>query len=121
MGISGIGSAVSAQVNQTASDGDSATAAASGSGATKLAETQNGGTAAGKTAAQSSSNSSDLAKLKRLANQNMSATAIAQQLGKSVSTIVQEAAAAGIKINSGNSSSTAGANPDVGQNVDTMA
>jgi glutamine synthetase type III len=87
-----------------------------------LTEQQNGGTAA-KTA-QSTSQTNDLAKLKMYASQHMSASQIAQRLGKSVSAVMQEAAAAGITLDTGStgsSSSAAKGNPAVGNNVNTTA
>ncbi len=59
-----------------------------------------------------SSSTSDLAEIRRLANQHLSANQIAERLGKSVSTIIQEAVAAGINLNTsstnGSSTSTTG-------------
>jgi hypothetical protein len=123
MSISAIGSATSVPVNNIASDGDSAAVEAKESEAAKLAEQHNGGVApkaVRASAGQSSSSSNDLAKLRRLAGQHMTASQIATQLGKSVSTVVQEAAAAGINLCAG-STSTATGNPAVGNNVNTKA
>jgi hypothetical protein len=110
-------------VNNIASDGDSAAVEAKESKATKLAEQQNGGSApkaASATAGKSSSKSNDLARLRTYANQHMSASEIAQRLGKSISAVIQEAAAAGINLNTPSSSTTTG-NPAIGNHVNTKA
>ncbi len=123
MSISAIGSATSVPVNNIASDGDTASVEAKESKAAKLAEQQNGGVtskAASATAGKSSSRSNGLVKLKMYASQHMSVNQIAQRLGKSVSAVMQEAAAAGINLNT-SSSSTAIANPAMGNNVNTTA
>ncbi len=123
MGISAIGSATSVPVNNIASDGDSAAVEAKESKAIKLAEQQNGRIApkaASATAGKSSSSSNDLVKLRMYVSQHMSVNQIAQRLGKSVSAVMQEAAAAGINLNTP-SSSTAIGNPAVGNNVNTTA
>jgi hypothetical protein len=123
MTISAISSATSVPVSTIAPDGDSAAAEAKESTAAKLAEQQNGGVApkaAPASAGKSSSSSNDVARLRRLANQHMSASQIATQLGKSVSAVVQEAAAAGINLSSG-STGTATGNPAVGNNVNATA
>lgn len=139
MSTSAISSVTIVPVNRTASDGDSAAVEAQESKATKLAEQQNGGVApkaAPASAGKSSSKSSnDLARLRMLASQHMSAAQIASQLGKSVSAVMQEAAAAGISLSAGassasssnassagtGSSSKASGNPTVGKHVDTTA
>jgi hypothetical protein len=125
-------------VNHNASDGDSAAVEAKESTATKLAEQQNGGVApkaAPASTGKSSAKSNDVARLRMLASQHMSASQIAAQLGKSVSAVMQEAAAAGINLSAGSSSagststgststgstSTASGNPAVGKNVNTTA
>ena len=127
MSISAIGSATSVPVNNIASDGDSAAVEAKESKATKLAEQQNGGVApkaAPASAGKSSSSSNDLARLRMLASQHMSASQIATQLGKSVSAVMQEAAAAGINLSAGSTStsstSTTG-KPATGNNVNKTA
>ncbi|MGA3118542.1 MAG: hypothetical protein ABSF90_29460 [Syntrophobacteraceae bacterium] len=127
MSISAIGSATSVPVNNIASDGDSAAVEAKESKATKLAEQQNGGVApkaAPASAGKSSSSSNDLARLRMLASQHMSASQIATQLGKSVSAVMQEAAAAGISLSAGSTStsstSTTG-KPATGNNVNKTA
>ncbi|MGA7493263.1 MAG: hypothetical protein WB930_08545 [Syntrophobacteraceae bacterium] len=123
MSISAIGSATSVPVNNIASDGDSAAVEAKESTATKLAEQQNGGVApkaAQASTGKSSSSSNDLARLRMLASQHMSASQIATQLGKSVSAVMQEAAAAGINLSAG-STSTATVNPATGNNVNKTA
>jgi hypothetical protein len=127
MSISAIGSATSVPVNPIAPDGDSAAVEAKESNATKLAEQQNGGVApkaAPASAGKSSSSSNDLARLRMLASQHMSASQIATQLGKSVSAVMQEAAAAGINLSAGSTStsstSTTG-KPATGNNVNKTA
>jgi len=123
MSISAVGSATSVPVNNTASTGGSAADEATESTATKLAEQRNGGNAskaASATAGKSSSKSNDLAQLKMYANQHLSAGEIAQRLGKSVSTVIQEAAAAGVNLNTA-SSSTATVNSATGNNVNKTA
>jgi len=121
---------------KTAPDGDSAAVEAAESKTTKTAEQANGGVApkvASASAANSSSTASNLAKLKLLASEHRSASQIAQQLGIPISTVRQEAAAAGINLNAGstsnspapttgnqatgNSSTTTAGNPAVGNNV----
>ena len=134
MSISAIGSATSVPVNNIASDGDSAAVEAKESKATKLAEQQNGGVApkaAPAPAGKSSSSSNDLARLRMLASQHMSALQISHRLGIPVADVMEEAAAAGINLNAGstgNSSAstdaaTKSANPATGKgtNIDTTA
>lgn len=124
MSISGISSATSNYLKSAASDGDSAAVEAKESTTTKLAERLNGGTARKATSAstgQASSNTNDLARLRTYANQHMSASQIAQRLGKSLSAIMQEASAAGINLSAGNSSTATTGNPNVGGTVDTTA
>jgi len=138
MSTSAISSVTSVPVNPVASDGDSAAAEAKESKATKLAEQQNGGVApkaAPALTGKTSSKSNDLARLRMLASQHMSAAQIASQLGKSVSAVMQEAAAAGISLSAGSSgssstsasstssgsTSTASRNPAIGKNVNTTA
>lgn len=127
MSISGIGSATGPAMNRMASDGDSASIEAKETGAVKMAEQQNGGVApkaAPAPAAKPASNTSDLARLRLYASRHMSAGQIATQLGKSVATVIQEAAAAGINLNSGssgNSSAAKTANPAIGSNINTTA
>ena len=123
MGISAIGSATSVPVSKLASDGDSAAVEARESRTTKLAEQQNGGIApkaASASGGKKSSNTNDLVKLRMYANQHMSASQIAQRLGKSVPAVMQEAAAAGINLNTP-SPSTAVMNPAIGNNVNRTA
>ena len=125
MGISAIGSATNVPVNTVASDGDSAAVEAKESKAVKLTEQQNGGimpkaASASASAGKKLSNTSDLVKLKMYANQHMSVSQIARRLGKSVSAVMQEAAVAGINLNTP-SSSTAIGNPAIGNNVNTTA
>lgn len=123
MNISAIGSATSVPVNNIASDGDSASVEAKESKAAKLAEQQNGGVApkaAPPSAGKSSSSSNDLTRLRMLASQHMSVSQIATRLGKSVSTVIQEAAAAGINLNAP-SSRTATGNSAIGNNVNATA
>lgn len=127
MSISTVGSATNSLVNHVASDGDSAAAEAAESKATKQAEKMNGGVAPKATAVPAStsnttSSTNDLSKLRMLANKHMSASAIAMQLGKSVSAVMQEAAAAGINLNSESSSDTTYKQAvGIGTNVDTQA
>jgi hypothetical protein len=75
-----------------------------------LAEQQNGGlapkAAPASTGKSSSKSSNDLARIKMLASQHMSASQIASQLGKSVSAVIQEAAAAGINLSAGSTSAS---------------
>ncbi len=127
MSISTIGSATSVPVNNIASDGDSAAVEAKEPKAVKLAEQQNGGVApkaAPASTGKSSSSNNDVARIRMLAGQHMSASQIATQLGKSVSTVVQEAAAAGINLSAGSaptsSTSTTG-KPATGNNVNKTA
>jgi hypothetical protein len=127
MSISAIGSATSVPVNHIASDGDSAAVETKESKATKLAEQQNGGVApkaAPASTGKSSPSSNDVARLRALASQHMSASQIASQLGKSVSAVIQEAAAAGINLSAGSTStsstSTTG-KPATGNNVNKTA
>ena len=68
----------------------------------------------------SSSSASDSSKLKTLAAEGMSASEIAQQLGMSVSQVMQEAAAAGINLDSSSASSTT-TDSSKGSNIDTVA
>lgn len=68
----------------------------------------------------SSSSASDSSKLKTLAAEGMSAGEIAQQLGMSVSKVMQEAAAAGINLDSSSASSTT-TDSSKGSNIDTVA
>ncbi|MDR3569231.1 MAG: hypothetical protein P4L43_14480 [Syntrophobacteraceae bacterium] len=120
MSISGIASATSAYTQGTASDGDSAAVEAKESTATKLAE-QSGKSGSTSGSSQSSSNDT-LTKIKMYANQHMAPADIAQRLGLSVATVVQEASAAGVNLNSGSSSAPPpSTNPAVGKNVDTTA
>ena len=125
MSISAIGSATSVPANNIASDGDSAAVEAKESKATKLAEQQNGGVApkaAPASTGKSSSSSNDVARIRMLAGQHMSASQIATQLGKSVSTVMQEAAAAGINLSAGSPPlGTTIENPAIGNNVNTKA
>jgi DNA-binding NarL/FixJ family response regulator len=127
MSVTGVSSATSSSAYQAttsasqkpASDGDSPAVEAAESKKTKAAEQANGGTApkaAPPTAKKSSSSS--LAKLKMLVAQHLSASQIAAQLGISVSTVMQQAAAAGLTIGS---ASTPAGNPDVGNKVDVTA
>jgi hypothetical protein len=123
MSISGIRSTTSVPVQTTASDGDSAAVEAKESRATKLAEQQSGGAAPQKaptSGAKLSSNTNDLVKLKMYASEHMSVSEIAQRLGKSVSAVAQEAAAAGINLNTASSGTTT-RNSATGNKVDTMA
>ncbi len=123
MSVSAIGSATSVPVNSIAPDGDSAAVEAKESTATKLAEQQHGGVApkaAPASAGKPSSSSNDLARLRMLASQHMSAGQIASQLGKSVGAVMQEAAAAGINLSAG-STSTASGNQATGTKVNTTA
>ncbi len=121
MSISAIGSTTKVPVDQTSSGGVSAAVEAS------VSRKQNGGSApntitAPASTGKSSSSNSDLARLKMLANEHMTASAIAQQLGKSVSAVMQEAAAAGIKLSAGstgNSPAASTGNPAKGNNVNT--
>ena len=115
-------------------DGRSPAVEASESKATKAAKQANGSIApkaVPASAGKSSSRTNDLAKLMMLAGQHMSALQIAHRLGKSVSEVMEEAAAAGISLNAGstgNSSAstdaaTKSANPATGKgtNIDTTA
>ena len=131
MSISSISSATTTPVStKTAPDGDSPAVEAAESKKTKAAEQANGGSAP-KTAPtsgnKSSSSTKNLARLKMLAGQHMSAGQIAQQLGISVSTVMQEAAAAGINLNADSSSASSAATKSAnaaagkGSNVDTTA
>ncbi len=123
MSISGIRSTTSVPVQTTAPDGDSAAVEAKESRATKLAEQQGGGAAPQKaptSGAKLSSNTNDLVKLKMYASEHMSVSEIAQRLGKSVSAVAQEAAAAGINLNTASSNATT-RNSATGNKVDTMA
>ncbi len=101
----------------TASNGNSAAAVS----------TQTQATAAPKAAASSTGNASSssnvVSQIRMYANEGMSASQIAQRLGQSVSTITQEASAAGVKINNGSSgASTANTgNPAVGGNINVKA
>ena len=108
MSISPISSVTTTPVPaKPASDGDSAAVEAAESNATKSAELANGGSApkaAPASAGKSSSSSNDLARIRMLASQHMSASQIATQLGKSVSAVMQEAAAAGINLSAGSTS-----------------
>src|SRR5271157_2058917 len=105
MKISGISSSTSGYAKNIAPDGDSATAEANESKATKLAEQQNGQVAPqAPSTGKQPAKSNDLARLRMFANQHLSAGQIAQRLGKSVSNVMQEAAAAGISLSSGSSS-----------------
>ena len=124
MSITPVGPAASASTYRApAADGDSAAVEAAESSATKAAEQANGGVAPKATPAstgKSSSGSNDLARLRMLASQHMSASQIAQRLGKSVSAVIQEAAATGINLNAGStsdSSASTTANPAIGNNV----
>ena len=120
MNISAIGSGTNPNMQGTASGGGNASVDAQGSEAAKLLQQSGGNSTSGSSGSQSSSNSI-LTKLRTYANQNMPVSEIAQLLGQSVSTVMLEASQAGINLNSGNSSSTAGANPNVGNNVNTTA
>jgi hypothetical protein len=123
MSISGIGSTTSVPVQKTAPDGDSPVIEAKESTAAKLAEQRNGGTApkaAPSSVGKTSSNNNDLVKLKMYMSEHMSISQIAQRLGKSVSAVMQEAAAAGINLNTATSSATTG-NPAIGNNVNKTA
>jgi DNA-binding NarL/FixJ family response regulator len=100
---------------ETASDGGAA------------ASTQTKAAAAPKAAASSAGNASSsnnvVNEIKTDANEGMSASEIAQQLGVSVSTVTQEASAAGINLNNNSSgASTANTgNPAVGANINVTA
>ncbi|MGA2026018.1 MAG: hypothetical protein ABSH17_02985 [Syntrophobacteraceae bacterium] len=135
MSISSISSVTTTPVStQPASDGDSPAVEAAESNATKAAEQANGGSApktAPASAGKSSSSSNDLARLRMLASQHMSASQIAQRLGKSVSAVIQEAAAAGINLSAASTSAsststdaaTKSANAAIGKgtNIDATA
>ena len=127
MSISGIGSATGVSLNSIASDGDSAAVEAAESRAAKLAEQQNGGIApkaAPASKGKASSSTNDLVRLRMYVSERMPVSQIAQRLGKSVSAVMQEAAAAGINLNAGstgNSSTVTTGNPAVGNNVNTTA
>ena len=124
MSITPVGPASSSSTYRApAADGDSAAVEAAESSATKAAEQANGGIApkaAPASAGKSSSSANNLTKLRMLASQHMSASQIAQQLGKSVSDVMEEAAAAGINLNAdstGDSSTSTTANPAIGNHV----
>jgi hypothetical protein len=129
MSIAAVSSATTNPVSltKTASDGDSPAVEAAESKKTKAAELANGGTApkaAPSAAGKSSSSTQNLARIKMLASQHMSASQIAGQLGISVSTVQQEAAAAGINLNAGqtsDSSPAATGNPAIGNNINVKA
>jgi len=117
MSITPVGSASGASTYQaptaveqkTAPDGDSPAVESAESSATKSAEKANGSItpkAAPASTGKSSSSTNDLARLRVLASQHMSASQIAQQLGKSVSAVMQEAAAAGISLSAGSASTS---------------
>jgi hypothetical protein len=119
MSVAGISSATNSYAQGVASDGDSGAVEAKESTATKLSEQQNGGKATSVSTGQQSSSANNLAKLRTFANQHMPVSQIAQRLGISVSTVMQEASAAGINLSTGNSS-RANANPAVGNNVNKI-
>ena len=119
MNIAALNSATSHYLQNTAPDGDSAAVEAKESAKTKLTEQQNGGKSTPPSGGTQSSSNNNLARIKMYANQHMPASEISQRLGISVSTVVQEASAAGINLNSGSSSTSTSANPYVGKNVDT--
>jgi hypothetical protein len=141
MSVSAVGSATNDYIQNTAANGSSAksdTSAANGSSAaantsesaaTKTLEQTNGGKTGSTSSSSQSSNSQVLNQIKMYANQHMSASEIAQRLGISISTVMQQAAAAGVNLNATAASSSAAAaaststmkNPDVGNNVDTVA
>jgi hypothetical protein len=121
MNISAIGSGTNPNMQGTASGGGNASVDAQGSATAQLLQQQNGGNSTSGSSGSQSSSNSILTKLRTYANQNMPVSEIAQLLGQSVSTVMLEASQAGINLNSGNSSSTAGANPNVGNNVNTTA
>lgn len=82
---------------------------AAGSRATKVAKQANGGTApkgAPASAGKSSSSTNDLPELIMFSSQHMSTFQIAHRLGKSVSDIMAEAAAAGINLRAGSTSAS---------------
>ncbi len=135
MGISPISSVTSGPVSvQTSPDGDRPAVKAAGSKAAKVAEQANAGMAPKAdtaSAGKSSSSTNDLANLMMLASQHMSALQIAHQLGKSVSVVMEEAAAAGIHLSAGSagdsSASTSSATKSAkaptgkGTNIDATA
>ncbi len=121
MSITAISSSTSAQTHQA--DGDSPAVEAAESGKTKAAEQANGGSkpqtapaSAAYLSSNASSSSSDTNKLRLLAAQHLPLATIAQRLGKSVSTILQEAAAAGICLNADSTINAAAV-----ENTDTEA
>lgn len=128
MSISSINSTMAALVSTiAASDGSNAAVEAAGSQKTDTPEQTNGGTAAAAapaSAGTSSSNASNMAKLRMLASRHLTASQIAAQLGISVSAVIQEAAAAGIHLSTGSSSGASGAtagNHAVGNNINVKA
>ena len=121
MSISAISSTTGNYMQGTASDGDSAAVEAKESAATKLSEQLNGGKSSSTSGGTQSSSNNNLVKIKMYANQHMPAAEIAQRLGMSVATVVQEASAAGVNLNSANSPATTNTNAAVGNYVDTMA
>ena len=104
MSVSGIGSVTNSNMQGAASSGDSAATEAKESTTTKLSEQSNGGKAGSTAGSSQSSSNANLTKIKTYANQHKSAAEIAQLLGISVSTVMQEASAAGVNLNSGSSS-----------------
>jgi len=64
---------------------------------------------------------STLNQIQTYVSEGMTASQIAQKLGISVSTLMQEAQAAGINLHAGSSSPATSGNPAVGNNVNTTA
>lgn len=110
------------QTVQTAQSGQSSSGQSkAASASTSAAATPSTSVSALTSASTSTVSQSTLNQIQTDVNEGMTTSQIAQQLGISVTTLMQEAQAAGITLNGSSSSSATSGNPAVGNNVNTTA